>query len=63
MTYEFEMTEFQSQFRVPVTDAQLSGSGRWDREHGLREYLLCCIRLEGPMQDDLLIRSDLDQIA
>jgi hypothetical protein len=60
--YESEIGQFQNQLRVHLTDVKLFGSRPWDQEHGLREYLLFCVRFECPRPDDLLIQSDLDEI-
>jgi hypothetical protein len=60
--YESEVRQFKNQLRIHLTDVRLFGSRSWDREHGLREYLLFCVRLEDPGPDDLLIQSDLDEI-
>jgi hypothetical protein len=61
--HESEIMEFENQLRIHLTDVRLFGSRPWDREHGLREYLLFCVRLERPGPDDLLIQSDLDEIT
>jgi hypothetical protein len=53
---------FKNQWHVRVTDPRLFGSRSWDRENGLRDYLLVCVRSEKPDANDLLIQSDLDEI-
>jgi hypothetical protein len=62
LPYESEVKQFKNQLRIHLTDVRLFGSRPWDREHGLREYLLFCVRLETPGPDDLLLQSDLDEI-
>jgi hypothetical protein len=60
--YESEIIVFQNQLRVHLTDVTQFGSRPWDREHGLRDYLLVCVRLEQPGAEDSLLQSDLDEI-